>query len=144
MPTYHVVVTRDATESVGLTLVAPSGPEAEALAQKVAKYNLELQWTVDEGNYHEPYTNGADEIPAHTPKTRADLTTRNAWTHMAVDTSGNPCVWRNYYVDSDGNEWTSDWSCQCDDKWYSPHKSEWVGPSDAAELALWEALPECE
>lgn len=59
-----------------------------------------------------------------------------------VDTSGNPCVWLNYYRDEDGASWQDTWSCQCDDDGYSPYRSEWLGPEDQAEIALWESLPD--
>lgn len=72
--------------------------------------------------------------------TRADLMLRAAWQDLDVDTSGNPCVWRNYYRDEAGNEWTDDWSCQCDDGGFSPYHSEWIGPEDPKEIALWEIL----
>lgn len=77
-------------------------------------------------------------------KTRADLIDRPAWKDLKVDSSGNPCVWLNYYEGADGIWWTDAWSCQCDDDGIEPYLSEWVGPDDDAEINLWESLPEKE
>jgi hypothetical protein len=85
----------------------------------------------------------------YTPTTRADLMQRPAWAGMGTDCGGNPRVWRNvYHCDCSGQSRTyaDDWSCQCDDRCpecdaeLSPEESVWIGPEDAAERALWEAL----
>lgn len=81
--------------------------------------------------------------------TRADLMRHPAFAALDADTDGNPVVWRNLYDCADCNvTWGDDWSCQCDDDCpecgasYSPVKSVWIGPEDAALRAVWEELPE--
>lgn len=144
MPRYSVIVTRDATESVTIEVAARSEAEAEEKARDEAENNWDLQWTVDDGNWHQPYTNGADLVSETEFRNRADLMTRPAWRGMETDTVGNPCVWLNYYCDEEGREWEDPWSCICDDDGFSPYESEWIGPADAAEIALWESLPEAQ
>jgi hypothetical protein len=85
-------------------------------------------------------------------RTRADLTDLHGFSALTMDTSGNPCVWRNIYVcgclNGPRSEWESDWSCQCDDECpgcgasCSPHGSTWLGPADEQLRGLWENLPE--
>lgn len=85
-------------------------------------------------------------------KTRADLMTIKGFDSLAVDTSGNPCVWENRYrcnvCTSETVEWDDTWSCMCNDKCpvcdaeIEPDESVWIGPSDSTLRALWEALPE--
>lgn len=137
MPRYSVIVTRDATESVTIEVAARDEAEAEAKAIEAAEYSED--WTLDDGNFHDPYTNGADLVCEQEYRTRADLLTRPAWRGMETDTAGNPCVWMNYY---EGFE--EAWSCQCDFDGEAPSDSDWVGPTDAAEIALWESLPEAQ
>jgi hypothetical protein len=142
MPRYSVIVTRDATESVTIEVAARSPGEAETKAREEAENNRDLDWTLDDGNFHDPYTNGAELVDEVEYRTRADLMTRPEWRGMETDTVGNPCVWMNYYRNDDGMEWEDPWSCMCDDDDVSPHDSDWIGPSDAAEIALWESLNE--
>lgn len=66
---------------------------------------------------------------------------------LGQDTTGNPIVWENAYRCGDcQEEWTDDWSCQCDDNCpncgtsVSPETSDWIGPIDAQSIAMWEAL----
>ena len=102
-------------------------------------------WLVDEGNFWpDPYITGVDEVGEEVYRTRADLMQRRRWHHMDIDISGNPLVWRSYYLGADGLEWTDEWSCQCDSDGVEPHHSEWIGPQDAAERAFWESLPDQE
>ena len=85
-------------------------------------------------------------------RTRADLTELPGFSALAVDTTGNPCVWRNLHacdcLDGPQSVWESDWSCQCDDECpgcgvsCSPYDSIWLGPADDELRALWETLPE--
>jgi hypothetical protein len=83
-------------------------------------------------------------------KSRADLCTIEGFDSLDVDTSSNPCVWRNsYFCDTGCNiDWEDTWSCKCDDKCpscdapHEPEESEWIGPADSTLRALWEALPE--
>lgn len=137
MPRYEVIVTRDATESITVEVAARTPAEAEEKAREEAELNSNLKWELDEGNYHRPYTNGAELVSETEYRDRADLTSRPAWRGMDTDTSGNPLVWLNYY---DGYE--DVWSCQCDVDDEPPLESEWVGPADPAEILLWESLPE--
>ena len=87
------------------------------------------------------------------PRSRADLCSHAGFSGLPVDTDGNPCVWLNRYRctgDCLVLEWEDAWSCQCDDRCpccaaaCSPCSSEWIGPSDAAAIALWESLPDSE
>lgn len=78
------------------------------------------------------------------PLTRADLFQLEEWADLQKDSSGNPCVWLNSYVNERGEHWTSEWSCQCDDNGYSPAAYSWIGPMDPAHKTLWEMLPEKE
>jgi hypothetical protein len=77
-------------------------------------------------------------------KTRADLMTHPAFAGLDVDTSGNPCVWRNHYEDQDHGSWSSVWSCQCDDDDIEPSYSEWLPEGEEGDevYRLWESLPE--
>lgn len=87
-------------------------------------------------------------------RTRSGLFASEVWASLglAADSSGNPCVWRNWYacdcLDGGRSEWSMEWSCQCDDKCpecgcaVSPYQGEWIGPSGAVAQAFWEALPE--
>ena len=82
-------------------------------------------------------------------KTRTDLMAIEGFDTLAKDTSGNPCVWENFYsCEPCLNSWTDTWSCQCDDECpdcgrsHEPISSTWIGPSDSTLRALWEALPE--
>lgn len=140
MPRYEVIVTRDATESVTVEVVAQSEADAEAKAKELAYCDDDLPWTLDDGNYHDPYTNGAELVSETEYRDRSDLLARPAWRGMETDTAGNPCVWMNYYRNDEGQEWEDCWSCQCDDDGYSPYESEWLGPTDPAEILLWESL----
>lgn len=85
-------------------------------------------------------------------RTRADLLALSAWSHLEVDSSGNPCVWHNHYTcDCEGwrrSEWSDVWSCQCGDECLEcgcavePYGSVWIGPESKLARAFWEALPE--
>jgi hypothetical protein len=85
-------------------------------------------------------------------RTRADLTRLSGYSALAVDTTGNPCVWRNLHacdcLEGPETEWESAWSCACDDTCpvcgvsCSPYESVWLGPADERLRTLWEALPE--
>lgn len=85
-------------------------------------------------------------------KTRADLTALPGFDGLAVDTSGNPCVWRNFYScqcpDGPQCDWEMEWSCQCDDECpacgadCAPYDSIWLGPRPDVDLACWASLPE--
>lgn len=87
-----------------------------------------------------------------TYKTRADLMQHPAFAELGTDTSGNPCVWENYYscrvCSSEQEDWSDVWSCQCDDECpdcgraCEPEESVWIGPEDADLQKLWESLPE--
>lgn len=84
-------------------------------------------------------------------KTRADLMALPAFARLAVDSAGNPCVWRNHYVcqceDGPQSEWDMDWSCCCEDdcpecgESCGPYESDWLPVGEQAR-ALWESLPE--
>lgn len=80
--------------------------------------------------------------PSHIHEDRAALMKRPSWRGMDVDSEGNPRVWKNHYRDENGREWSSTWSCQCDDDDYGPYESEWIGPDAPEEYLLWSALPE--
>jgi len=146
MKIYEVILTRDVTESVMVTVTA----ENENHAQQLALEDVPLTgWEMDDCNdLQDPYTNGADEVPPYT--TRADLMTRPAWQGMNTDLVGNPAVWLSSYTCDHGHSlvsWQDEWSCQCDDE--CPRcgasleaESEWVGPPDPKEISLWESLPE--
>ena len=80
---------------------------------------------------------------------RADLRSHPAFAHLSVDTSGNPCVWRNHYeCEGCGAAWHDEWSCGCDDECStcerscSPNDGVWIGPCDPEFETLWEGLPE--
>lgn len=67
------------------------------------------------------------------------------------DTEDEPIVWRNRYKCGCGEEWTDDWSCQCDDRCptcdtsVGPIDSEWIGPDEDEEQTLfWEAVSDTE
>jgi hypothetical protein len=81
-------------------------------------------------------------------KTRADLVRLGHpdFAHLDVDTSGNPCVWRNHYrrqySDTHVEYWASDWSCQCDDDDVEPCESEWLPTGGDKAWRLWKSLPE--
>lgn len=83
-------------------------------------------------------------------KTRAGLMMHPAFANLRTDGDGNPCVWENHYTDGTHN-WSSPWSCQCEEEGIEPHTSDWLptctswhedgSPNDAA-YHLWETLPE--
>ena len=52
---YRVLVTRDATESAWVRLVASSPAEAVEVALELARDDLDIDWELDEGNFHDPY-----------------------------------------------------------------------------------------
>lgn len=135
MPLFDVCVTADVTMSQVLSIYAPTREKAENEA--LARAN-QAEMTVDDGNFYENYVSWAEKS---TP-TRASLMIRSAWKHLKVDNLGNPCVWRNYYEDEDGQNWSEDWSSQCDSHGHQPFQSHWIGPHDPAETALWESLSE--
>lgn len=145
MPRYHVCVTAEATQSQVMTIVAKNAAEARALA--LATYEVD-NFELDDNFPQDVYVSWDERIKEIdiVCNTRADLFERRAWRKLDLDTdsSGNPCVWRNYYVDEDGRSWSSDWSCRCDDDDFTPYDSEWLGPEDQAEVALWEMLPEAQ
>lgn len=60
---FNVTLTRDATESVNLTIEANSPEEAKEKAQdRAGKYGSDISgWELDEGNMHEVYITGAEE-----------------------------------------------------------------------------------
>ena len=75
------------------------------------------------------------------------LTFPETFGKLAVDTTGNPCVWENAYICRGCDEvWTDTWSWQCDDECpecgtsVSPETSDWIGPTDAASLTAWEEM----
>lgn len=84
--------------------------------------------------------------------TRASLSLFPAFANLDMDTAGNPCVWRNSYscreCTSEQIDWSSDWSCQCNDACpncgaeIEPTHSEWIGPTTLILVSLWEQLPE--
>ena len=80
-------------------------------------------------------------IARHDLRTRADLADLPGWDNLEVDSSGNPCVWRNLYENGRAY-WVSYWSCQCEDDGVSPYHSEWVGPEDPVQQEVWDLLPE--
>jgi hypothetical protein len=59
---FSVVVTRDATESQALTVFSHGPEEAEEAARGIAEARDDC-WTLDDGNSHESYTNGAEREP---------------------------------------------------------------------------------
>jgi hypothetical protein len=141
MPTFQICLTRDVTESAFIQVVAANAGDAKAIA--ICEDVPATAWEVDDGNcWDAPYVTSCAQIHLCSPKTRADLLKRPAWSEIDTDTSGNPIVWRNYYRHEDWAEWSEDWSCQCDDGGQTPYQSDWIGPQDAAEIALWEKLPE--
>ena len=73
--------------------------------------------------------------------TRINLAEHPAFRDLKTDTDGRPCVWRNHY-ERNGDEWSDDWSCQCEDDGVEPYASEWVGPLDWRLIDLWDSLPE--
>lgn len=87
-------------------------------------------------------------------RTRADLTGLPGFNRLAVDTSGNPCVWRNLYScqcpDGPQCDWEMEWSCQCDDECpacgadCAPYGSIWLGPDTADQWNRWRTLPEAD
>lgn len=102
---------------------------------------------------------GPDETLFWLPyKTRADLLRfeHPAFSHLDADTSGNPCVWENFYscdhmgdTDDEPESWQSEWSCQCDEdcpvcgRSCEPNESVWlVSLVNDEAMALWESLPE--
>lgn len=145
MPRYHVCVTAEATQSQVLTVTAEDAAAARALALEI--YDIE-DFELDDNLPQDVYVSWDEEIPEidESCKTRADLFKRPAWKKLDLDEDlcGNPCVWRNYYEDEEGHCWSSDWSCQCDEFDHAPYRSEWLGPIDQAEGALWETLPEAQ
>ena len=61
---YQVTLTRDATESVNVTVVADSLEEAtEMVQERAGKYGSNISgWELDEGNMHEVYVTSAEKI----------------------------------------------------------------------------------
>lgn len=59
------------------------------------------------------------------------------------DSEGEPIVWENHYRCDCGEEWTDEWSCQCNDRCSScnseiePHQSVWIGPEGEEVSELW-------
>ncbi|WP_333827264.1 hypothetical protein [Pararhodobacter sp.] len=128
-------------------------------------------WAIMRGNFrgfdHAPEKEPAVAVPfdfhgiPDEIRTRADLMAMEDFYGLEVDTSGNPCVWKNHYVHEECTaidvaageappSWTDTWSCQCDDECpecgqsVSPHESLWLGPQDPHLRELWEGLPEKE
>ena len=103
---------------------------------------------------------GGSEAPEI--KTRADLARLPVFCDLPKDTSGNPCVWMNFYECGCGACWDDTWSCKADDdcgrcgETNSPTESAWLGPSAGrasdserespqtkmSAYELWESLPE--
>ncbi|UTS82846.1 hypothetical protein [Phaeobacter piscinae] len=59
------------------------------------------------------------------------------------DSEGEPIVWENNYKCDCGEEWSDEWSCQCNDRCPScnaeiePHTSNWIGPEGEEVSELW-------
>lgn len=59
------------------------------------------------------------------------------------DSEGEPIVWENNYKCDCGEEWTDEWSCQCNDRCpgcnaeIEPHTSNWIGPEGEEVSELW-------
>lgn len=80
---------------------------------------------------------------------RSDLFSLPTFAALNRDSEDQPCVWSNqYHCESDGNSWSDDWSCGCDDecsecgKDVPPESQTWIGPEDRLSRAIWETLPE--
>jgi|SoiMethySBSTD1v2_1073268.scaffolds.fasta_scaffold371176_3 hypothetical protein len=59
---YRVIVTRDATESVAVCVLATSPAEADERALLIARMgNPIMKWELDEGNSHDPYIGAPGE-----------------------------------------------------------------------------------
>jgi hypothetical protein len=140
MPRFDVCVTTDVTMSQVLSIVA----EDEASARAEALENYDPSKFENDDNLPQDVYVSWSERNETAPKcrTRADLMLREAWRGMETDTSGNPCVWLNFYADEENRTWTDTWSCQCDDDGSAPYHSDWIGPQDEAEIILWENLPD--
>ena len=142
MPKYTVCVTADATQSYTVEIVATDQASAEVKALESIDY---AAFEPDDCFPQNPYVSWSDEHDEpKRSKTRADLMRRPAWKELDTDSCGNPCVWLNHYEDEMGRHWDDVWSCQCDYDGISPYESEWIGPEDEAEIALWESLPEAQ
>lgn len=64
MKTFTVIVTRDVTESVVLTIEAASSEEASDRALFLVDTDLDQDWEVDDGsNYRTPYVTDVTEEP---------------------------------------------------------------------------------
>ena len=61
MPIFDVIVTRDVTESFTTRVVAADADAAQENARSEKLTEL-ADWQRDDGNYHRPYTNGAEEV----------------------------------------------------------------------------------
>lgn len=64
MKTYDVILTRDATESVTVRVEAENESEAEEKGREkdgMGGWNI-TGWELDEGNCHDVYTTGVDEV----------------------------------------------------------------------------------
>ena len=68
---YQITLTRDATESVNVTVVADSLEEAtEMVQERAGKYGSNISgWELDEGNMHEVYVTGAEKITDYNKET---------------------------------------------------------------------------
>lgn len=91
-------------------------------------------------------------------QTRADLSEFDGFSHLDVDTSGNPCVFNNHYrclvcvdktdLSSQPTEWEEAWSCQCNSKCpncgaeHEPYDSDWLASPSTIAKAMWSDLPE--
>lgn len=136
MSDYEIILTRDTVESTTLIIQASDPTTATGAALNVST-DPDLIWKMDRAPGLR--VTAITEVPEF--RTRADLFKRYAWQDLLGDDAGNPLVWLNSYQNGE-DHWTQLWSCQCDDDGYEPYQSEWFGPEDAAERALWEILPE--
>jgi len=97
MPKYQVIVTREATESVVLEVVAdnPEAADNAALAMAESPVNA-LDWKTDEGNSHAPYIGAPGEA------------TELVKSEQLADAEGNPlwCEWTSF-----GPDKSLRWAC---------------------------------
>ncbi len=64
MPTYHVTITRDVTESTVVEVEAETEEQAGDTALETLRTGTETEWEVDDGSWNQgsPYVTGIDVI----------------------------------------------------------------------------------
>lgn len=61
MPKFKIRLTRDASESVDVEVKAKNEDEAQEKALELAD-TKDLDWSMDDGNDHEPYISDTEEM----------------------------------------------------------------------------------